>query len=414
MWHLTLLMMIGTALPQAGAKPGVSTCVQCHQAQNDDLQRPVTLSAVDIHFKNGLSCHDCHGGDPTVGIDTGGPEEAMSKKKGYIGWPARKDIARLCASCHSKVEFMRRYNPRARVDQYTEYLTSVHGQKYQAGDMKVATCTDCHGAHGIRAVADPNSPVYAPNVASTCAHCHANKDLMAGYGIPANQAELYGKSVHGEALMKKRDLAAPTCNSCHGNHGARPPGVDSVANVCGQCHAMQWDLFNHSPHRKPFAENNLMACVTCHEHHDIRPTSDSMLGVDNDAICLNCHEKGSPGFAAAADMKSQIVQLRESLDRSHELLAKAERAGMEVSRPLYDLTEGRDHLVRARVEIHRFDPAQVRKMVDAGRSIAAAAEQSGHKALAELAYRRKGLAVSVVILLGMIALLLLKIRQLGS
>ena len=170
MWHLTLLMMIGTALPQAGAKPGVSTCVQCHQAQNDDLQRPVTLSAVDIHFKNGLSCHDCHGGDPTVGIDTGGPEDAMSKKKGYIGWPARKDIARLCSSCHSKVEFMRRYNPRARVDQYTEYLTSVHGQKYQAGDMKVATCTDCHGAHGIRAVADPNSPVYAPNVASTCAH----------------------------------------------------------------------------------------------------------------------------------------------------------------------------------------------------------------------------------------------------
>jgi hypothetical protein len=113
-------------------------------------------------------------------------------------------------------------------------------------------------------------------------------------------------------------------------------------------------------------------------------------------------------------MKSQINQLRESLDRSHELLAKAERAGMEVSRPLYDLAEGRDHLVRARVEIHRFDPAQVRKLVDAGRSIAAAAEQSGQKALEELAYRRKGLAVSVVILLGMIVLLLLKIRQLGS
>jgi hypothetical protein len=53
-------------------------------------------------------------------------------------------------------------------------------------------------------------------------------------------------------------------------------------------------------------------------------------------------------------------------------------------------------------------------MVDAGRSIAAAAEQSGRKALEELAYRRKGLAVSVVILLGMIVLLLLKIRQLGS
>ncbi len=414
MWQLTLVMLIGTTQPQPQVKAGVSTCVQCHQEQEGDLQKPVVLSAVDIHFKNGLSCENCHGGDPTVGMDGGGPEASMSKKKGFIGTPARKAIAPLCASCHSKLEFMRRYNPQARVDQYTEYLTSVHGQKMQAGDTKTATCSDCHGAHGIRAVSDANSSVYATNVANTCGQCHSNKDLMAGYGIPSDQVELYKRSVHGEALMKNQDLSAPTCNNCHGNHGARPPGVDSVANVCGQCHAMQWDLFNKSPHKKAFAENSLPACTTCHENHDIKRTSDAMLGVDNGAVCLNCHDKGSAGYAAAAGMKSGIFLLRDNLDKAHNLLTKAERAGMEVSRPLYDLTEGRDRLVLARVEIHRFSPMSLQKVLDEGEKIAGTSDQSGVSALRELAFRRKGLAVSVVILLSMIGLLLIKIRQIGS
>ncbi len=87
---------------------------------------------------------------------------------------------------------------------------------------------------------------------------------------------------------------------------------------------------------------------------------------------------------------------------------------MEVSRPIYQLAEGRDRLVLARVQIHRFDAALLKKTIAEGNGIAAASEQSGMQALADLAYRRKGLAVSAVILLCMIGLLLLKIRQLKS
>src|SRR5262249_28208174 len=173
------------------------------------MQQPAKLSAVDIHFSKGLSCHSCHGGDPTVGFSSGGPEDAMNRAKGYIGRPERKKIAELCASCHSKLEVMRRYNPKARVDQYTEYLTSQHGKRYQAGDGRVATCTDCHGAHGVRAVVDPQGPVYATNVAATCARCHADAIRMAGYGVPTNQMALYSASVHSEALTKNRDISAP-------------------------------------------------------------------------------------------------------------------------------------------------------------------------------------------------------------
>lgn len=410
MWQLMLFLLFGAQTAQPAAKTTASTCIQCHLELDGELQEPAKLSTVDIHFQQGLSCNNCHGGDPTAAD----AEISMSRAKGYTGKPDHKKIAALCASCHSNPDFMRKYNPQARVDQYTEYLTSVHGKKYQAGDANVATCVDCHGAHGVRAAKNPNSPVYATNVAGTCGRCHADTKRMAPYGIPTNQMELYVNSVHGTALIKNRDLAAPTCNSCHGNHGATPPGVDTVANVCGQCHASQWDMFQKSPHQKAFAESNLPACVTCHEHHGIRKTSDDMLGNEQSTLCVNCHETGSKGYAAAADMKTGIAGLRRELDSAQELLHKAEVAGMEVSRPIYDLSEGRDRLVLARVSVHYFDPAELRKVLDEGDRIARASQESGNKALADLAYRRRGLAVSVVILLIMITLLLLKIRDLSS
>ena len=411
MWPLMLVLLVGNPMQQPGPKAGTtSSCVECHLGLDGELQQPAKLSVQDVHFQNGLSCDSCHGGDPTAYS----PDEAMSAKKGYIGRPAHNKIATLCASCHSNPVFMRRYNPQARVDQYSEYLTSVHGKKYQSGDPNVAVCTDCHGFHGVRAAKDATSPVYVANVATTCGRCHSDTKRMAAYGIPTDQVQLYTGSVHGIALMKNRDLAAPTCNSCHGNHGAVPPGVDSVANVCGQCHARQWELFNKSPHQKAFAENKLMACITCHEHHDIAKPTDAMLGTEPTANCVMCHDKTSIGYSAAAQMKSGIVSLDQNLNSARALLEQAERAGMEVSKPLYDFNEGRDRLILARVQIHQFNPASVAKVLDDGEKIAKACRASGSKALEDLSYRRKGLAVSAGIILIMIALLLAKIRQLSK
>jgi predicted CXXCH cytochrome family protein len=335
----------------------------------------------------------------------------MNPAKGYIGVPGRFKIAALCAKCHGNLDYMRRFNPQARIDQYAEYLTSVHGKKYAAGDPNVATCTDCHGAHGIGAVKDPTSTVYATNVAESCARCHSDRERMAPYKLPVNQMELYSRSVHGESLIKNRDISAPTCNDCHGNHGASPPGVDSVANACGQCHVSQWDLFNRSPHRQAFAEAEFPACVSCHQHHGVARTSDSMVGVEKGATCLDCHEAGSKGYQVASEMRSGILGLHGKLETAQQVLQRAERAGMEVSRPLFDLVEGRDRLVRARVEIHGFDLAAFRKVLAEGESIADASRLRGMQALEELAFRRKGLTVSAVIIVAMIGLLLLKIRQ---
>jgi hypothetical protein len=409
MWPLLLFLLLGSAPQQPGTK-AVGSCIQCHQDLAGEMQEPVTLAAQDIHLRNGLSCANCHGGDPADESAAG----AMNPKKGYIGKPARGKIATLCASCHSNAEFMRRYNPQARIDAYPEYLTSVHGKKYQTGDPNVAVCIDCHGHHGVRAAKDANSPVYVTNVAATCGRCHSDAKRMSSYGIPTNQIQLYTSSVHGIALLKNRDLAAPTCNSCHGNHGAAPPGIDSVANVCGQCHARQWDLFNKSPHQKAFAENKLMACVTCHQHHDIAQPTDAMLGTDAKATCTMCHDDSSKGYAAGREMKAGVVKLSGDLDAARGLLQQAERAGMEVSKPLYDMAEGRDKLILARVDIHSFSVDAVKKNLQEGDKIAAACLESGRRALDDLSYRRKGFGISAAILLLMIGLLLVKIRQISN
>ena len=96
----------------------------------------------------------------------------------------------------------------------------------------------CHGAHGIQPVKDSRSPVSTRRVAETCNKCHGDAALMAGYKLPSDVYAKWKKSVHYAARTEKGDLSAPTCNSCHGNHGAAPPEVGSVVNVCGTCHVV--------------------------------------------------------------------------------------------------------------------------------------------------------------------------------
>ena len=89
--------------------------------------------------------------------------------------------------------------------------------------------------------------------------------------------------------FKKNDIGAPACNSCHGNHAATPPGVESISKVCGTCHALNAELFSSSPHKKAFDQQNLPECETCHGNHEIIIASDKLLGIAPEAVCSKCH-----------------------------------------------------------------------------------------------------------------------------
>lgn len=385
-----------------------NSCIECHrQLEDKRFSTPATAFDNDIHQARGLSCNDCHGGDPSADSK----EAAKDPRKGYLGRPKALDIPAYCGKCHSDANLMKRFNPSLRVDQEREYYTSVHGARLRAGEERAATCISCHKVHGIRAVSDPLSSVYALNVADTCAECHANPDLMSGFGIPNDQFANFKTSVHANALYEKQDLSAPTCNDCHGNHGAAPPGIASVANVCGQCHARQAELFQKSPHKAAFDQRELAECITCHNNHAIVAPTDQMLGTAEGSLCINCHVPNDKGYAAAGEIKSLIDQLIQSIDKSSEILQRAERAGMEVSRPKFELKGATDALTHARVLIHASSTAEVKGVVAPGIEVSAKGYQAGLSALAERTFRRKGLAVSLVFILFLAVVVYLKVKQ---
>lgn len=403
-----IIMMLAFTSALAQKK---SSCIECHIKLDDPrLSAPAKQFDNDIHRARGLSCNDCHGGDPNA--DT--KEAAKDPRKGYLGKPKTVDIPAYCGKCHSDASLMKRFNPGLRVDQEREYYTSVHGQKLKAGETRAATCISCHSVHGIRSPKDPLSTVYPTNVAETCSKCHASVDYMRGFGIPNDQYAKYKTSVHAQALYDKQDLSAPTCNDCHGNHGATPPGIASVANVCGQCHARQAELFQTSPHKAAFDQKELGECITCHSNHAIAKPSDQLLGTQQGALCINCHSNGDKGFVAAGIMRSRIDELIASIDKSTNILGDAERKGMEVSKPKFELKAATDALTHARVLIHSSSTAEVEKVVGPGLDAAGKGYQAGLGALSELSIRRKGLAVSLVFILFLAVLVYLKIKQIES
>ena len=170
-------------------------------------------------------------------------------------------------------------------------------------------CTDCHSVHDMRPASDSRSSVHPLNVAATCSRCHSDAARMKSYSIPTDQFAGYSVSVHHEALAVRGDLSAPTCTTCHGNHGAAPPGVASVENVCSNCHVFQAQLFDTSPHKEAFAAAKMPGCVTCHSNHRIQHPTDAMLGAGPQSVCTNCHAAGDGGFKVATTTHEKLTGL---------------------------------------------------------------------------------------------------------
>jgi len=392
--------------------PAANTCLTCHATLTDArLATPATLfSGTDVHRERGFACVDCHGGDPTEGDKA----RAHDPARGFKGAPAGQAQIAACARCHSDATLMRRFAPRQRVDQAAEYATSVHGKQLAAGHGDVATCASCHGSHGIRLVNDAKSPVFPTNVAATCAACHADPRHMAAYrladgtALPTSQFADYQKSVHYAALTKGNDLAAPTCNSCHGNHGATPPGVGAVTNVCGTCHAVFQTKFQMSVHAQIFDKG----CVECHSNHAVLKPSDDMLGSVGQAVCATCHSGADDKGAVAADrMRRGVEGLKLVIGRSDELIARVRNAGIEVSNQELALTEARTRLTLARTEVHTANPAAVEAIIAEGTAIVAGVDRAGQDGVVELRFRRRGLAISLGAILLFVVALGLKVRQ---
>ncbi len=158
-----------------------------------------------------------------------------------------------------------------------------------------------------------------------------------GQPLPVDQVARWSRSVHAHALLEKGDLSAPTCNDCHGNHGAAPPGVDSVAFVCGQCHGREAELFRKSAKQDGFSTHNqyladgstcdtchegkapevlkirqFTECVTCHENHAVMRPTIALLGSLPETPCQLCHEPET-SILEPPEVRKHYTQLKASL-----------------------------------------------------------------------------------------------------
>jgi predicted CXXCH cytochrome family protein len=365
-------------------------------AAQDRIAEAKTSFQTDVHAAAGLTCASCHGPTP--------PQSAIR----------RTQIAPLCAKCHSDAAYMRPFAPQLRVDQFAQYVTSVHGKRMAAGDQRVATCSDCHAAHGIMRTSDSRSPVAPLNAARTCGRCHADSSLMTSYNRTATPLADWSGSVHAAAVLTRGDTSAPTCNTCHGSHGATPPGVAEVAGVCAQCHVREAELFRASPKKAIFDAMGQAECLACHSNHRIEAPADAWLGLGQEAVCATCHDETTNGAKTILEVRQRLAGITEAIERAETVLDRAERAGMLVDDGRSAIREAHEHLIHSRVLVHAFALGPFSEPAASGVAAAERAEAVGAQALAELDVRRRGLAIATVLIVGFLVTLWLKIRNLPA
>jgi hypothetical protein len=365
-------------------------CVACHTSQSGKSAEIVKDSTASIHAERNVACADCHGGDSTKSDKAA----AHAVSAGYVGVPKTVDIPALCASCHARVETMRQYD--LPTDQWAKYQQSVHGKKLAQGDTKVATCFTCHDGHGTKKTNDPSAKVYPLNVPGLCASCHSNVELMKPYKIPTNQFELYAKSVHGIGLLNKQDLRAPSCATCHGTHGAAPPGFEEVANVCGSCHTATQEYYLKSIHASD--KPGMPKCVTCHGRYDVMtPTDDMFVGTGTRA-CGSCHPASSPQAENVKALYDSINGSAKAVEDAEAALKRATAASLIIAPEEAKLAEAHTSLVTARAAQHTLSAAVVKEQTDKATAKAKQVVADANKAIEGSVFRRQVMGIGLAIM----------------
>jgi hypothetical protein len=169
-------------------------CTNCHGS--DPHQTPPKLTKLSSAEKCG-SCHpyeyqqhlaSIHGQQLATGntdvatcIDCHSPKgdaHSVIRVLDHSAPTYKKNIADTCAKCHNNNGLMQSYGLVDKV--YESYMRSYHGKVIESStdelaQLNTATCTNCHGAHNIKATNDPNSPVLGmDNLVQTCKQCHPN------------------------------------------------------------------------------------------------------------------------------------------------------------------------------------------------------------------------------------------------
>lgn len=344
-------LMLGGATP---ARSAVTTaqCLECHGVAGETPtagrtdQTSIYLGDWERSVHGGFECTDCHADvtapehpTPLQKPDCSGchAEQALAYSSGaHASRAAAGDSqAPTCSSCHDPHTVRSASDTtsvlhRSRVAQVCvrchadeknaggrdlavphpaqAYTRGAHERAMRAGNLRAATCGDCHDSHAARRAQDPASPVYRTSIPATCGVCHS--EIFAAYAA----------SVHGVALQHGV-TGTPVCNTCHGEHavatfGGEGQGRLVASETCESCHrnpilARRYELptgavssYEDSYHGRAARGGLAQAagCTSCHGVHRILAASDSASTIypaNLQRTCAACHPGATPAFAAS-------------------------------------------------------------------------------------------------------------------
>jgi DmsE family decaheme c-type cytochrome len=187
-------------------------CLTCHQAtqEHGNFRR-------SQHFKNGVSCIDCHS-----------PHRALEKNALLL-----EDQPTLCYRCHAetRADFAKPFRHRV--------------------NEKLIQCSDCHSPHGTNLPRRSLRTTAAQE--QVCYNCHRDKQ--------------------GPFLYEHLPVKTEGCISCHTPHGSTNPRLLRVYPVnilCMQCHTQVMISATQATNGVPAVPTfhnqaqKYQACTMCH------------------------------------------------------------------------------------------------------------------------------------------------------
>ncbi len=304
-------------------------CLQCHnqpgmsmQKKGQEVQLYVDNDVLKKSAHESLNCVDCHQGfNPSQMPHARNIQPVQCQACHDVGTYDQSIHGQAlgatgCSDCHGKHNILPPKNPDSRTNrdhlvstcgrchkaEDERYSRSKHGTALAGGSKGAPSCADCHGAHAIVPISDPESVLYKTKEPAVCLKCHLdNPQVRQQVGISAGFIADYKESIHGVKLAQG-DMKAPSCSSCHGAHDmqlgsnlASHVNKFKVPETCGQCHGEIVKVYSESIHGVALRAGNQEApnCTDCHGEHQIFAPSDPrsrVAGKNVSArVCAVCH-----------------------------------------------------------------------------------------------------------------------------
>ena len=138
------------------------TCGACHTPHAHDYWEGIHGKMVQRGAVDAPICTTCHGEHGI--IDPDDPRSPVS---------AARVAQATCSPCHESEVLNEKYGiPAGRMKSYIDSYHGLKSRTSKPGEMRVANCASCHGAHRILPHTDPTSSTHPDNLQKTCGECH--------------------------------------------------------------------------------------------------------------------------------------------------------------------------------------------------------------------------------------------------